>query len=106
MNHQEPPTGLASPIDVPTGTVPRAEAKPEDPSHDHIKTDHLLPDLKRRTVTSGFITISAQAAKFGLNLACTVVLARLLMLYALPCGLWDVNEYAFIMVTNHLISLL
>jgi len=79
MNHQEPPTGLASPIDVPTGTVPRAEAKPEDPSHDHIKTDHLLPDLKRRTVTSGFITISAQAAKFGLNLACTVVLARLLM---------------------------
>src|SRR5262249_33718845 len=68
-------------IGVLTGdaTVRRTEAKQEDRNHDHIKTDHLLPDLKRRTVTSGFVTISAQAAKFGLNLVSTVVLARLLM---------------------------
>ena len=47
--------------------------------HDeHIKTDHLLPDLKRHTISGGAITMSAQAAKFVLNLAATVILARLL----------------------------
>jgi len=44
----------------------------------HFATDHLLPDLKRRTIFSGFVTVSAQGAKFGLNLVSTVILARLL----------------------------
>ena len=47
-------------------------------SEEHFATDHLVADLKRRTISSGFVTISAQAAKFGLNLASTVILARLL----------------------------
>jgi O-antigen/teichoic acid export membrane protein len=43
-----------------------------------FSTDHLLDDLKRRAVSSGAITVGAQAAKFGLNLGGLVVLARVL----------------------------
>ena len=80
MNHQEPSRVLASQMGVPTGgvTVHRTEAKQEDRNHDHIKTDHLLPNLKRRTISGGAITLSSQAAKFLLNLTSTIVLARLL----------------------------
>jgi len=52
--------------------------KEEERNHQHIKTDHLLSNLKRRTISAGVVTISSQAAKFGLNLASTVILARLL----------------------------
>src|SRR5262249_56149492 len=44
----------------------------------HFATDHLLSDLKRRTISSGFVTIAGQAAKFFLTLGSTMVLARLL----------------------------
>src|SRR5262249_42942919 len=44
----------------------------------HFSTGHLLADLKSRTISSGFITISAQGAKFVLTVAPTVILARLL----------------------------
>ena len=44
----------------------------------HLATDHLLTDLKSRTISSGFITAGAQCAKFIVNLMSTVVLARLL----------------------------
>ena len=51
----------------------------EEPRIDeHINTDHLLPDLKRHTVSGGAITIAAQIAKFMLNFVSTVILARLL----------------------------
>jgi O-antigen/teichoic acid export membrane protein len=59
-------------------TIRPAEAEEEERSQEHIKTDHLLPDLKRRTISGGVVTISAQAAKFALNLVSTVILARLL----------------------------
>ncbi len=45
---------------------------------EHFKTDHLLPNLKRHTISSGAVTMSAQADKFALNLASTMILARLL----------------------------
>ena len=48
------------------------------PGEQHFATDHLLPDLKRRTISSGFITIAGQAAKFFLTLGSTMILARLL----------------------------
>ena len=48
------------------------------PAEQHFATDHLLPDLKRRTISSGFITIAGQAAKFFLTLGSTMILARLL----------------------------
>jgi O-antigen/teichoic acid export membrane protein len=58
---------------VPSVALPAASA-----SEEHFATDHLLANLKRRTISSGLVTISAQAAKFGLNLASTVILARML----------------------------
>src|SRR5438874_1737599 len=45
---------------------------------EHFATDHLLPDLRYRTISSGFVTIVAQAAKFVLTLGSTMILARLL----------------------------
>src|SRR5438552_16283295 len=81
MNHQEPPSRvLTSEMGPLTGdvTIRPSEAEEEERNQEHIKTDHLLPDLKRRTISGGVVTGSAQAAKFGLNLASTVILARLL----------------------------
>lgn len=50
----------------------------DDHEQEHFRTDHLLTNLKGRTVSSGAIAVTAQAAKFVLNLGSTVVLARLL----------------------------
>lgn len=47
--------------------------------HDrHFRTDHLMADLKGRSVRGGAITLAAQAVKFVLQLGSTVILARLL----------------------------
>jgi len=81
MNHQEPPTRVSnSQMGLLTGniTVRPTEADKEARNQEHIKTDHLLPDLKRRTISSGAVTVSAQVGKFLLNLVSTVILARLL----------------------------
>ncbi len=53
-------------------------AKEEDRDQEHFKTDHLLTNLRGRTISSVVVTMSAQAAKFTLSLASTVILARLL----------------------------
>ena len=45
---------------------------------EHLRTDHLLGDLRERAISGGFITTAAQAIKLGLNLVQAVVLARLL----------------------------
>lgn len=58
--------------------VGRIEPKEEERNRKHIQTDHLLPDLRRRTISGGVITMLAQGAKFALNLFSTVILARLL----------------------------
>jgi PST family polysaccharide transporter len=50
----------------------------DDPNDRHFRTDHLLANLKGRTISSGFVTIAAQGAKFVLSMASIVVLARLL----------------------------
>ncbi len=46
---------------------------------DHFNTEHLLANLTHRTVSSGFISLGTQGAKLALNLASTIILARLLM---------------------------
>src|SRR6266566_8339921 len=51
----------------------------EERNEQHFKTDHLLPNLKLHTISSGAVTISAQGAKFLLNVASTMILARLLL---------------------------
>src|SRR5438105_14006839 len=80
MNQPEPSRVLTSETGLLTGdvTIRSAEVDEEERNQEHIKTAHLLPDLKRRTISGGVVTVSAQAAKFGLNLVCTVILARLL----------------------------
>jgi O-antigen/teichoic acid export membrane protein len=62
------------------GDVPAAASSIEedDRQQKHFKTDHLLPNLKGHTISSGAVTVSAQGAKFFLNLVSTVILARLL----------------------------
>ena len=49
-----------------------------DPNEKHLCTDHLLGDLKGRTISSGFITIAGQGVQFVLSLASIMVMARLL----------------------------
>ena len=63
------------------GGVPRvAPSIEEEHRHqEHFKTDHLLTNLKGHTVSSGAVTVSAQGVKFLLNMASTMILARLLM---------------------------
>ena len=68
----EPPVAVAVP--VPPVVAPRP---PRDPDA-HFRTDHLLADLKGRTVRGGAVTLGAQAVKFVLQLVSTAVLARLL----------------------------
>ena len=51
----------------------------EDPRYqEHFKTDHLLTNLKGHTISSGAVTMLAQAVKFVLSLVSTMILARLL----------------------------
>jgi O-antigen/teichoic acid export membrane protein len=74
---------LKSPFLCETATLPpRGSALPSaeqrDPNHEHFRTDHLLPNLKRRTISSGAVTVSAQGVKFLLTLISTAVLARIL----------------------------
>ena len=38
-----------------------------DPNEKHLGTDHLLSDLKGRTISGAFITIVAQGAQFLLS---------------------------------------
>ena len=60
--------------------VPAVPSSTEDDERhqEHFKTDHLLPNLKRHTISSGAVTISAQGVKFLLNLVAMMTLARLL----------------------------
>ncbi len=44
----------------------------------HLSTDHLLDDLKGRTVSGAFVTAVAQGLQLVLSLASVIVLARLL----------------------------
>jgi O-antigen/teichoic acid export membrane protein len=44
-----------------------------------LSTEHLRTDLKRRSVRGGLITIISQGAQFLIQMAATVVLARLLV---------------------------
>jgi hypothetical protein len=53
-------------------------SKALNPNEKHLCTDHLLGDLKGRTIPSRFITIAAQGVKFVLSLASIMVLGRVL----------------------------
>src|SRR5438876_3175653 len=53
-------------------------SKEIDAKERHLSTDHLLADLKGRTISGAFITTAAQGAQFVLGLGSIMVLARLL----------------------------
>ena len=80
MNDQQALGVSTGKTDVFTGeaSVHSAAVDKEEHNQGHIKTDHLLLDLKQRTISGGVVTMSSQAAKFGLSVASTVILARLL----------------------------
>jgi O-antigen/teichoic acid export membrane protein len=75
----ENPRSLGSRIPSAGSPACLVRAKEEDRNRHHFRTEHLLTDLRGRTISSVAITMSAQAAKFGLSLTSTVILARLLM---------------------------
>jgi PST family polysaccharide transporter len=68
---------LAS-ITRPERTEGDRPGKATDPNEKHLCTDHLLGDLKGRTISGAFITTASQGTQFLLNLAFIMVLARLL----------------------------
>jgi PST family polysaccharide transporter len=59
-------------------STPSDGSDPIGSSAEPFATQHLLPDLKRHTISGGVITMSAQGAKFVMSLVATVALARLL----------------------------
>lgn len=73
-------TGLNPAMGKLTSQPPSAPGAPATAGQQvrHFQIDHLQTDLKRRAVSSGVVTLSSQAAKFGLNLVSIAILARLL----------------------------
>ncbi len=57
-----------------TNPASKADGGPDG----HFCTDHLLSNLGGRAISGGLVTAVAQAAKFGLYMISTVILARLL----------------------------
>jgi O-antigen/teichoic acid export membrane protein len=62
----------------PEGIEGEGPSKATDPNEKHLCTDHLLGNLKGRTISGAFITIVSQGTQFLLNLASIMVMARLL----------------------------
>jgi O-antigen/teichoic acid export membrane protein len=80
MNVKESSEGRTAAVDALTASLPEVPIQAgNDGSNDrHFATDHLLTDLKGRTISGAFITIAAQGAQFVLSLVSIMVLARLL----------------------------
>jgi len=71
--HRDAAKSLLGDAGVGENHSPNSEANGE-----HFATDHLLTNLKGRTISGGFVTIFAQGIQFVLNLVSVMVLARLL----------------------------
>ena len=57
----------------------KSTSAPTSPQDRYFQTDHLMADLKGRSVRGGAITLVVQAVKFVLQMGSTMVLARLLI---------------------------
>jgi O-antigen/teichoic acid export membrane protein len=55
-----------------------AEESEESRQQHHFRTDHLRANLGKRAVSGGILTTISQAVRFGLYMALTIILARLL----------------------------
>src|SRR6476469_9903500 len=78
--HRSSDTGDVATVRAsPTESVVVAKAPVAvDQNDKHLSTDHLLADLRGRTVSGAVITLVAQGAQFVLTLISIMVLARLL----------------------------
>jgi len=74
-NESHPVTGG---VDLALSQAGGTPEKDSDPNQKHFATDHLLTNIKHRTVSGGVVTLTSQGAKFALTLTSTVILARLL----------------------------
>ena len=72
----DPVAGPLAPADTPIAAAPPAAFV--DPRDKFFAVDHLMDDLKGRSVRGGAVTLGTQAIKFVLQLGSTAVLARLL----------------------------
>src|SRR5438094_6293052 len=72
---------LSNPVksDASCTAFPSATSATASAAEQHFATDHLLTNLRQRTISSGLISAVAQGAQFFLNLAYIMVLARLLV---------------------------
>jgi O-antigen/teichoic acid export membrane protein len=70
---------LANRAGPPETIAQNHSSKGIDANERHLSTDHLLTNLRQRTISSGLVTAAAQGAQFFLNLAYIMVLARLLV---------------------------
>ena len=72
---------LSNPVksDASCTAFPSATSATASAAEQHFATDHLLTNLRQRTISSGLISAVAQGAQFFLNLAYVMVLARLLV---------------------------
>ena len=59
---------------APAAVVSAVAPPPDEP----LRTDHVLGDLRRRSVRGGAATLAAQLCKFALQFGSTALLARLL----------------------------
>lgn len=83
VSHPLYPISKSSVTTAPAVAESSIQASPHaDPAADqysrHFNTSHLRSDLKGRAVRGGAVTLTAQAAKFILQLVSTIILARLL----------------------------
>ncbi len=76
LNENEPPAAGAAANESSSSPMGKTAG---DGNEQHLATDHLLTNLKARTISSGFVTVAAQGVQFVLNLASIMVLARLLL---------------------------
>lgn len=60
-------------------TESTGDKKYPDKNSRHFNTDHLKADLKRKSVRSGTVTMASQSLRFIINMASTMILARLLV---------------------------
>jgi PST family polysaccharide transporter len=69
----------ASNVDRPKQVVNESVAESTADHNRHFRTDHLMSDLKGRSIRGGAVTLSSQGIKFALQTGSTMVLARLLV---------------------------
>ena len=70
---------LANRAGPPETIAQNHSSKGIDANERHLSTDHLLTNLRQRTISSGLVTAAAQGVQFFMNLAYIMVLARLLV---------------------------